>query len=433
MERISILEYKRIVLAVTGSIAAYKAADLASKLNQAGATVDVILTEAAQKFITPLTFQAVTGRPVYTDMWQTAGGESLPTHIAHVGLAEGADLIVIAPATAHHIAKLAHGFADDLVCITVLGAKCPVLIAPAMDGSMYENPATVANIRRLRELGMTVIDPEEGRMASGLVGRGRLPEVPSLIGMIRMALGKEWGALHGRRVVVTAGGTREPIDPVRYVSNKSSGKQGYALAQAALDAGATVTLITTPTGIEAPTGAEVVLVESAAEMLEAVLESVEGADALIMAAAVADYRPAEVADQKIKKSTKELTLELVRTDDILGTVGKHRAATGSPHVIVGFAAETRDLLKNARSKLERKNVDYIVANDVSEPGAGFGVDTNIVTIISADGSTISLPQQTKVAVAEAVIQRVAARLQTVPRRGEEDDDDPGTGAEDDIE
>lgn len=431
MERISILEYKRIVLAVTGSIAAYKAADLASKLNQAGATVDVILTEAATKFITPLTFQAVTGRPVYTDMWQTAGEDSLPTHIAHIGLAEGADLLIVAPATAHHIAKLAHGLADDLVCITALCAKCPILIAPAMDGSMYDNPATTANLSRLREYGMTIIEPEVGRMASGLVGTGRLPEVPTLIGMIRVVLGKEWGTLHGRRVVVTAGGTREPIDPVRYVSNKSSGKQGYALAQAAIDSGAAVTLITTPTGLEAPTGADVIPVESAAEMLEAVLESIEGADALIMSAAVADYRPADAAEHKIKKSTKELSLELARTEDILGTVGKHRAETGYPHVIVGFAAETRDLLKNARSKLERKGVDYIVANDVSEPGAGFGVDTNIVTIISADGSTISLPQQTKVAVAEAVIQRVAARLQTVPRHSEDEDEDetPASGSE----
>lgn len=413
---ITLLEEKRIVLAVTGSIAAYKAADLASKLTQAGADVDVILTEAAQKFITPLTFQAVTGRPVYTDIWRTEGEDALPTHIAHVGLAEGADLFVIAPATAHHLAKLAQGMADDLVCITAMCVTCPVLIAPAMDGNMYEHPATQANLRRLREMGMTILEPEVGRMASGLVGQGRLPETPTLLGAVRQVLGREWGLLHDRRVVITAGGTREAIDPVRFVSNHSSGKQGYAIAQAAVDAGAHVTLISAPTGLPTPYGVTLIHVESAAEMYEAVLEYAEDADAVIMAAAVADYRPVQVADQKIKKTSKDLTLELERTEDILGTLGKRRVETGMPHVLVGFAAETKDLLRNAKAKLEKKRVDFIVANDVSAIGVGFGSDTNVVTILSADGSTISLPQQSKVAVAEAIIQRVATRLQTVPRQ-----------------
>lgn len=422
-ERISILEYKRIVLGVTGSIAAYKAADLASKLTQAGADVDVIMTEAAMRFVTPLTFEAVTGRAVYTDLWHTASSESLPTHVAHVGLAEGADLIFIAPATAQHIAKLAHGFADDLLCITVLAAKCPILVAPAMDGSMYENAAVAANVARLRELGMEIVEPEVGRMASGMVGRGRLPEVGALLGAARRSLGREWGALRDRHVVVTAGGTREAIDPVRFITNRSSGKQGYAIAQAAVDSGAYVTLIAAPNDLPVPYGVELVSVENAQEMLEAVLSYASDADALIMAAAVADYRPEETAEHKLKKTGRALQLSLVPTVDILATVGERRAETGRPHVLVGFAAETRDLLKNARSKLEKKQVDYIVANDVSQAGAGFGADTNIVTILSADGSSISLPQQTKSAVAEAIVQRVAARLQTVPRRHEPESDE----------
>ncbi len=423
MERISILEYKRIVLGITGSIAAYKAADLASKLTQAGADVDVIMTEAATRFVAPLTFEAVTGRTVYTDMWQTAHSESLPTHVAHVGLAEGADLILIAPATAQHLAKLAHGFADDLLCITVLSAKCPIVIVPAMDAGMYENAAVAANVARLRELGIEVIEPEIGRMASGMVGRGRLPEVWALLGAARQVLGREWGALRDRHVVVTAGGTREALDPVRFITNRSSGRQGYAIAQAAVDSGAHVTLIAAPNELPTPYGVELVPVESAQEMLDAVLEYAEDADALIMAAAVADYRPEETADHKIKKAGKALQLSLVPTVDVLATVGARRAETGRPHVLVGFAAETRDLLKNARSKLEKKHVDYIVANDVSLAGAGFGTDTNIVTILSADGSAIALPQQTKSAVAEAIVQRVAARLQTVPRRTEPDSDE----------
>lgn len=417
-DRISILEYKRIILGVTGSIAAYKAADLASKLVQAGADVDVIVTEAAQRFVTALTFQAVTGRPVYSDLWATDSSGGLPTHIAHVGLAEGADLLIIAPATAHHIAKLANGMADDLLCVTTLGVKCPVIIAPAMDGSMYEHLATTENLRRLREWGVTIIEPEAGRMASGMVGRGRLPEVPTLIGLVRKALGYEWGPLRDRRIVVTAGGTREAIDPVRFISNRSSGKQGYAVAQAAIDAGASVTLITTPTGLTLPVGAEIVPVESAAEMLEATLEHSADADALIMAAAVGDFRPDTTAEQKIKRTGKTLRLTLTANEDILAAIGKRRAEISRPHVLVGFAAETKDLLRNARAKLERKNVDFIIANDVAAEGAGFNVDTNIVTILGADGSVVSLPQQTKVAVAEAIIQRVAAKLQTIPRRHE---------------
>lgn len=416
-EKISILEGRRILLGVTGSIACYKSADLASKLVQAGALVDVILTEAAQQFITPLTFQAITGRPVYTSMWTPAtNADALPTHIAHVGLAQEAELFVIAPVTAHHLAKLAHGMADDLLCLVALSAACPLLLAPAMDGTMYEAAATQENLRILQDRGATIIEPEAGRFASGLRGRGRLPEVETLVGQIRHMMGREWGMLTDRHVVVTAGGTREAIDPVRYVSNRSSGKQGYSIAQAALDAGATVTLITTTTGLPIPVTAHVIMVESAAEMLEAVLSALPHADALIMAAAVADFRPSVIADQKIKKNDETITLNLNKTEDILLTVGQQRKRTGFPPVLVGFAAETEDLLKNASGKLKRKNADFIVANNVMAEGAGFGVDTNIVTILGADGSAVSLPQQTKSAVAEAILQRVAARLQTVPRR-----------------
>jgi phosphopantothenoylcysteine decarboxylase / phosphopantothenate---cysteine ligase len=268
----------------------------------------------------------------------------------------------------------------------------------------------------LQERGVVVLEPEEGRMASGLVGQGRLPEVPEIVGFIRQQLGREWGQLRDRRVVVTAGGTREAIDPVRFVTNRSSGKQGYAVAQAALDAGAIVTLITTPTGLVPPVGAELIIVESAQEMGDTVMNCVEHADALVMAAAVSDFRPDHKSDQKIKKDGGNLKLTLTRTTDILLTVGERRRETGHPHVLIGFAAETQDLLKNAQAKLDRKNADYIIANDVTAEGAGFQTETNIVTILGADGSVVSLPQQTKTDVAEAIIQRVAARLQTVPRR-----------------
>lgn len=415
-ERISILDGKRIILGVTGSIACYKSADLASKLVQAGTTVEVIMTEAAQHFITALTFQAVTGGAVYTDMWHSNSNTSgsLPTHIAHIGLAENADMLVIAPITAHHIAKLANGMADDLLCVTALAARCPVVIAPAMDGNMYEHPATIENLQRLRDRGVLVIEPDEGRFASGLTGKGRLPEVSTLLGLIRHYMGREWGGLADRHIVVTAGGTHEAIDPVRFITNRSSGKQGYALAQAALDAGAHVTLITTPTGLPLPVGAQVIEVESAQQMAEVVQALIPSTDALIMAAAVADFRPEVASEQKIKKTDKGLQLDLVRTQDILQAVGQQREQLGRPYVLLGFAAETEDLLKNAKSKLKRKNADYIVANDVSSSGAGFQVDTNIVTILGADGSVISLPQQSKAAVAESIIQRIATRLQTFP-------------------
>ncbi len=407
---IRVLEGKTILLGVTGSIACYKAIDLASKLTQAGAHVNVILTDSAMQFVQPLAFRSVTGRAVYTDLWETDKGGGLPTHIAHIGLAESAALLIIAPATAQHLAKLAGGFADDLLSITALAARCPLLIAPAGDGAMLDHPAVIANLKTLSERGAQIIEPETGRHASGLVGRGRLPETPTLMGAIRVAFGRQVRLLRGRRVIVTAGGTREAIDPVRFITNRSSGKQGYAIAQAALDAGADVTLITTPTGLEVPYGVRLIEVESAQEMQTAVLAEVDGADALIMAAAVADYRAATVSEQKIKKNAPDLSLALTRTADILATVGARRSETGFPKVLIGFAAETEDLLANAQAKLERKHADFIVANDVTLPGSGFGADMNSVTILSVDGTRLSLNQQTKTAVAETIIDQVAEHL-----------------------
>jgi phosphopantothenoylcysteine decarboxylase/phosphopantothenate--cysteine ligase len=401
MEPISLLQSKRILLGVTGSIAAYKAADLASQLTQAGAEVDVILTEAATKFITPLTFQSLTGRTAYRDLW---GSDA---HVIHVGLGERADLLVIAPATADVIARLAHGLANDLLTVTALAARCPVLVAPAMDGGMLAHPATQANLKTLAERGVTLLGPAEGRMASGLVGRGRMVEPDEILGHVRLALGRK-GPLAGRRIVVTAGGTQEPIDPVRFISNRSSGKQGFAVAQVALDRGAQVTLVAGPTALGAPIGARRVDVTTAAEMAKAVL-AVADADALIMAAAVADFRPAQAADQKIKKAAVPL-VELETTVDILSAVAERREATGKPTVVVGFAAESENLIENARDKVFRKRLSLIVANDISAKDAGFSVDTNRVTLIGSGGGVEPLPLMSKEQVAEVVLERVAGLL-----------------------
>lgn len=414
MARITILDGKRIILGVTGSIAVYKAVDLASKLNQAGAVVDVVMTDAALRFVTPLTFQAVTGRAVYTGMWEPPAGEGLPTHIAHVGLAEAADLLVIAPATADCLARLAQGRADDLISVTALAARCPIVVAPAMDGGMYEHPATQANVEVLRARGVEVIEPEVGRFASGLTGRGRLPETPALIGHIRRALGRS-GPLAGRRVIVSAGATREPLDPVRYITNHSSGRQGHAIAQAALDAGADVTLVTMARDLPAPVGAERVDVGSALELLAAIESRINAAspDVLVMSAAVADFRPASTADRKIKKPDdpdQGMTLELARNPDILIQVKGLRQKLGRPLVVVGFAAETDDLIASAASKLERKGLDLIVANDVSAGDAGFRAETNRVILLDRRGERVDVDLTTKERVAEIVIDRVTALL-----------------------
>ena len=401
----SILTNKHIILGVTGSIAAYKAADLASKLTQAGAQVDVILSGAAEKFVTPLTFQSVTGRRAYTDsdLW---GNEA---HVLHVGLGHSTDLLMIAPCTANTIAKLAHGQADTLLTVTALAAQCPLIIAPAMDGGMYDHPATQENLDTLRKRGATVIEPAEGHLASGLVGVGRLPETNELLGRVRLVLGQN-GLLAAKKVIVTAGGTQEPLDPVRVLTNRSSGKQGYAIAQAALDAGAEVILITAPTSLPLPVGAQVVNVETAQQMLDAVLQESAGADVLIMAAAVADFRPKNSAKDKIKKEGGAPQIDLEATDDILKAVSSHNGGKTRPKVVVGFAAESRNLLENAANKLESKKLDVIAANDISAGDAGFAVETNRITLLFADGREESLALMSKTDAAEILIERVAGLL-----------------------
>jgi len=400
------LSGKRITLGVTGSIAAYKAADLASKLTQSGAQVDVILTGAAEKFVAPLTFQSVTGRRAYTDgdLW---GNEA---HVLHVGLGHAADLLVIAPCTANTIAKLAHGQADNLLAVTALAMQSPLLIAPAMDGGMYDHPATQENIETLKKRGATFIGPAEGHLASGFSGVGRMLETGEILGHIRLILGRS-GLLAGKRIVVTAGGTQEPLDPVRVLTNRSSGKQGYALAQAALDMGAQVTLITTPTALTPPVGARLVNVETAKQMLEAVLRESAESEALIMAAAVADFRPRNVAKDKIKKEGGIPQVELEATQDVLKTVANPGSGQKRPRLVVGFAAESRDLLENAARKLKSKGADIFAANDISARDAGFAVETNRVTLLFADGSQETLPLMSKSEVAEAILGWVAKLLE----------------------
>ena len=401
----SVFRDRRILLGVTGSIAAYKAADLASKLTQAGAQVNCILTPAAEKFITPLTLQSVTGLRAFTDsdLW---GGEA---HVLHVGLGRNADLLVIAPCTADTLAKLAHGAADNLLTITALAAQGPLLLAPAMDGGMLDHPATQENLATLKKRGAHVAGPAEGHLASGLSGAGRMLEPVELLGHVRLVLGRR-GRLAGRKVLVTAGGTQEPLDPVRVLTNKSSGRQGYALAQAAIDSGAEVTLVSAPTALSAPVGARLIQVQTAKQMLEAVLAGLAEADVLIMAAAVADFRPRQAAGDKLKKRDGIPQIEFEETDDILKAVAGSKSAKKRPRIAIGFAAESRDLLGNASEKLKSKSLDLIVANDVTAPDAGFSVETNRVTLLFADGRQESLPLMDKAEVADAIIERVAALI-----------------------
>ena len=367
--------------------------------------MDVILTEAAQKFIAPLTFQSVTGRRAYADadLW---GDEA---HVLHVGLGHTADLLVIAPCTANTLAKLARGQADSLLTVTALASNSPLLLAPAMDGGMYDHPATQENLDTLRKRGARIIEPAEGHLASGLTGKGRLPETNELIGHIRLLLGRD-GWLAKRKVIVTAGGTQEPLDPVRVLTNHSSGKQGYAIAQAAVDAGAQVTLITAPSALKPPVGARVIQTQTARQMLDAVLQESAGSHALIMAAAVADFRPKTSAKDKIKKEGGVPQIELEATDDILKAVSSHNGGKTRPKVVVGFAAESRDLLENASNKLKSKGLDLIAANDISAGDAGFAVETNRITLLFADGREESLALMSKTDAAEILIERVAGLL-----------------------
>ena len=393
------LQGRHIVLGVTGSISCYKAADLASKLRQSGADVEVVMTPAATRFIAPLTFKSLTGRDVVVDMFDAAETE------AHVEVARRADAMVIAPATADCLASLAHGFAGDMVALTALATAAPVLVAPAMDSQMWEHPATRENIAILRDRGVEVVGPMIGRLASGRSGPGRLAEVPEILGALRLLLGQRTGDLSGRRIVVSAGGTHEPIDPVRFVGNRSTGKMGFAIAEAARDRGAFVTLVAGPVALETPWGVHRVDVQTVREMLVALEQAAADSDAIIMAAAPADFRPASPADHKIKKAPgqERLVIELEQNPDIIASIP-------GGGIRVGFAAETRNLAEYARQKLPAKRLHFIVANDVSAPGSGFGTETNQVIIFHDDGRIEEFPLLSKYAVAHLILDRVLERL-----------------------
>ena len=377
-------------------IASYKAVDLASKLVQMDASVDVVMTPAAREFVTPLTFAAITHRPVVTSMFEPQSELS----INHVALAERADIVAVAPATANTIARIAHGMADDPISATVLATRAPVMVAPAMDANMYDSPATQANVETLLERGIHVAGPAEGRLASGLVGKGRLLETADLLGHIRILLGKD-GDLAGRKIVVTAGGTQEAIDPVRIITNHSSGKMGYAIAEAARDRGARPVLITAPSALTDAVGVETVRVDSALSMRDALNHECKDADAVIMAAAVADWRVAEVAARKVKKGDSDTwTIDLVKNPDLIAGI------TSEKIVKVGFAAETDSLVDNAKSKLVSKDLDLIVANDITASDAGFASDDNRVIILDREGGIQRLPLMSKYDVGVEVLNRV---------------------------
>lgn len=394
------LDGRSIALGVTGSISAYKAADLSSKLRQAGASVEVLMTEAATRFIAPLTFQSLTGHEAIVDMFETEEAE------AHVEVARRVDAFLIAPATADCLARLAYGGGGDMVTLTALATTAPVIVAPAMDSQMWENAAVEANVAALVERGIEVVGPAEGRLASGRFGAGRLAETPAILGAVRAAIGRREGDLCGRSVIVTAGGTQEPLDPVRYIGNRSSGRMGFSIAAAARDRGARVSLVTGPSPLTTPYGVERVDVKTVEEMLGALEPLTKRCDALLMAAAPADFRPLEASGQKIKKadlSEDEMMLELTETPDIISTLP-------GGGVRVAFAAETENLKANATAKLESKRADLIVANDVTAAGSGFGTETNEVTIFHRDGEAERLPLLSKYAVAHAILDRVVARL-----------------------
>lgn len=394
------LKGKTVLLGVTGGIAAYKAAALASALVKQHTAVEVVMTQHATEFITPLTFEQLTGRKVMVDTFD----RNFVHQVEHISLAQRTDLVLIAPATANICAKLAHGLADDMLTTTVLACRCPKLIAPAMNTNMYENPVTQDNLDTLRRYGWEVISPASGRLACGTVGPGKLPEPEELLQHIlrRLALPHD---LEGKKVLISAGPTQEALDPVRYLTNHSTGKMGYALARMAMLRGADVTLVSGPVSIAPPPFVRLVPVVSAKNMFEAITANAPEADYIFMAAAVADYTPAQYADDKIKKHDADMQIPLKRTQDILGYLGAHRA---DDQIICGFSMETRDMLENSRAKLQKKKVDMICANNLKVPGAGFGVDTNVITIITRDDIT-QLPLLTKEETANAILDK-AIRL-----------------------
>ena len=390
------LNNKRVVLGVTGSIACYKAADLASKLVQNGASVDVILTSAATQFVSELTFRSITHRSVFTDLYSSESELS----INHVALAETADIIIVAPTTANTIAKIANGISDDVLTTTILATRAPIIIAPAMDANMFDNAATQANVTTLITRGVFIAGPANGRLASGLIGQGRMVEPSNIISSASMILGKD-GDFSGKKIVVSAGGTEEAIDPVRNITNRSSGKMGFAIAEAARDRGAIVSLVAAPNALPKPVGILVTNIQSAEEMKKVVETECDGADALIMAAAVADWRPLKKMDSKAKKSTSDTwSLELVKNPDIIGSIKNDSL------IKVGFAAESENLIENSKTKVKSKNLDFIVANDITAKDSGFSVDTNKVTIIHSNGNIESLPLMSKYDVGHSILDRV---------------------------
>lgn len=391
------LKGKNIVVGVTGGIAAYKAVEIVSRLKKQGANVHVIMTKAATEFVTPLTFREISGQPVVCDMWD----EPKQWHVQHIALATLADLFLIAPATANIMGKIANGIADDMLSTTVMATKAPVVLAPAMNTNMYLNPLVQKNIQSLRSFGYKVLSPDSGTMACGTEGVGRLPEPEKIVEEVVAFLCKN-SQLFGKKIVVTAGGTREPIDPVRFIGNRSSGKMGYALASAAAQRGAQVVLISGPTSLQPPDGVDFREVETTQEMMQAVLKEYEDCHIVIKAAAVADYKPQKKEEHKIKKASDYLELRLEKNPDILLELGKRK----NGQILVGFAAETQDLLCHAQEKLNRKNLDMIVANDVSLPDAGFNVDTNIVKLLYRNGSSEELPKMGKSDLAEIILDKI---------------------------
>ncbi len=393
-----ILKGKTVVLGVTGGIAVYKALDVVSGLKKLGADVKVMMTKSATEFVAPITFQAISQNPVAVSMFE----EPKAWEIQHISLAKAADITAIVPATANIIGKIANGIADDMVSTTVMATTSPVIIAPAMNTNMYKNPILQRNIKTLKELGYLFINPDSGRLACGDTGEGKLAPVDVIIEEIKNALLYPEKDLKGRKILVTAGPTQEAFDPVRYITNHSSGKMGYAIAKAALCRGAEVTLVSGAVNIAPPRGANVISVTSARDMFEAVMKNAENCDTVIKAAAVADYRPETIAEDKIKKSG-EMTVSLASNPDILKTLGEK---FGGKKTLVGFCMETRDLIENATKKLESKNLDFIVANNIKTEGAGFGTDTNVVTIIARNGDKTEIPLASKEEIANKILDRI---------------------------
>ena len=393
------LDGKKIVLGVTGGIAVYKAVEIASRLRKLGADVHVIMTRAAKEFVTELTFREITGNPVSSDMFAPVAHYN----VEHIALANLADVMLIAPATANVIAKIAHGVADDMLTTTALATVAPIFFAPSMNSNMLSNVATQENIKTLTSRGLHLIEPASGHLACGTSGKGRLPEPCEIVSVIDSFF-NEGKSLSGKNVLVTAAGTREPIDPVRYIGNRSSGRMGYALAGEAVSRGASVVLVSGPSSLEAPEGLKkFIKVETAGEMRAAVMSRFRDADIVIKAAAVADYRAKVIAENKIKKNAEEWTLSLEKNPDILKELGEKKRGN---QILVGFAAETQNLIENAKAKLEKKNLDFIVANDVTKPNAGFNTETNLIKILSRDGGVEEFPLMKKSDLAKKIFERI---------------------------